>query len=208
MLLAQHKYVFVVLLKCKCPPLSGHAGISPATRLGTFLYKIFRRSRGRQRHSHRRVSFTYYATRSPTKRTTLVGSLVLIVKLGTYSLTALRFEFHLRITHCVYKYAPNECALLLVRSTSSRTAVSFHLRITHCVYKYAPNECALLLVRSTSSRTAVSFHLRITHCVYKYAPNECALLLVRSTSSRTAVSFHLRIAHCVYKYAPNECAFG
>ena len=34
------------------------------------------------RHAHRKVSFTRYATRSPTKRTTLVGSLVLIVKLG------------------------------------------------------------------------------------------------------------------------------
>ena len=39
------------------------------------------RKRG-TRHAHRIVSFTYYATRSPTKRTTLVGSLVLIVKLG------------------------------------------------------------------------------------------------------------------------------
>ena len=30
------------------PPLSGHAGISPTTQLGTILYKIIRRSRGRQ----------------------------------------------------------------------------------------------------------------------------------------------------------------
>ena len=28
------------------PPLSGHAGISPTTQLGTILYKIIRRSRG------------------------------------------------------------------------------------------------------------------------------------------------------------------
>ena len=34
------------------------------------------------RHAHREVSFPRYATRSPTKRTTLVGSLVLFVKLG------------------------------------------------------------------------------------------------------------------------------
>ena len=34
------------------------------------------------RHAHRKVSFLHYATRSPTKRTTLVGSLVLFVKLG------------------------------------------------------------------------------------------------------------------------------
>ena len=29
------------------------------------------------RHAHRQVSFTYYVTRSPMKRTTLIGSLVL-----------------------------------------------------------------------------------------------------------------------------------
>ena len=30
------------------PPLSGHAGISPTTQLGTILYKIILRSQGRQ----------------------------------------------------------------------------------------------------------------------------------------------------------------
>ena len=30
------------------PPLSGHAGISPTTQLGAILYKIIRRSWGRQ----------------------------------------------------------------------------------------------------------------------------------------------------------------
>ncbi len=34
--------------KLDVPPLSGHAGISPATQLGAILYKIIRRSRGRQ----------------------------------------------------------------------------------------------------------------------------------------------------------------
>ena len=44
------------------------------------------------RHAHRKVSFSHYATRSPTKRTTLVGSLVLSVELGTQKLAALRLE--------------------------------------------------------------------------------------------------------------------
>ena len=39
---------FVVYLKLDVPPLSGHAGISPTTQLGAILYKIIRRSRGRQ----------------------------------------------------------------------------------------------------------------------------------------------------------------
>ena len=34
--------------KLDAPPLSGHAGISPATQIGAILYKIIRRSRGRQ----------------------------------------------------------------------------------------------------------------------------------------------------------------
>ncbi len=34
--------------KLDVPPLSGHAGISPTTQLGTILYKIILRSRGRQ----------------------------------------------------------------------------------------------------------------------------------------------------------------
>ena len=34
--------------KLDVPPLSGHAGISPTTQLGAILYKIIRRSRGRQ----------------------------------------------------------------------------------------------------------------------------------------------------------------
>lgn len=37
-----------VYSKLDVPPLSGHAGISPATQLGTILYKNIRRSRGRQ----------------------------------------------------------------------------------------------------------------------------------------------------------------
>ena len=47
---------------------------------------------GDNRHSHRKVSSPCYATRSPTKRTTLVGSLVLSVKFGTPPLVALRLE--------------------------------------------------------------------------------------------------------------------
>ena len=39
---------FVVYLKLDAPPLSGHAGISPTTQIGAILYKIIRRSRGRQ----------------------------------------------------------------------------------------------------------------------------------------------------------------
>ena len=64
----------------------------PTTRIGTILYNIIRRSRGDNRHSHRKVSSPYYATRSPIKRTTLIGSLVLIVKFGTPPLVALRLE--------------------------------------------------------------------------------------------------------------------
>ena len=37
-----------VYSKLDVPPLSGHAGISPTTQIGTILYKIIRRSRGRQ----------------------------------------------------------------------------------------------------------------------------------------------------------------
>ena len=37
-----------VYSKLDAPPLSGHAGISPTTQLGAILYKIIRRSRGRQ----------------------------------------------------------------------------------------------------------------------------------------------------------------
>ena len=37
-----------VYSKLDVPPLSGHAGISPTTQLGAILYKIIRRSRGRQ----------------------------------------------------------------------------------------------------------------------------------------------------------------
>ena len=39
---------FVVYLKLDVPPLSGHAGISPTTQIRIILYKIIRRSRGRQ----------------------------------------------------------------------------------------------------------------------------------------------------------------
>ena len=39
---------FVVYPKLDVPPLSGHAGISPTTQLGTNLYKNIHRSRGRQ----------------------------------------------------------------------------------------------------------------------------------------------------------------
>ena len=38
--------VFRRVLLIRCPPLSGHAGISPTTQLGTILYKIIRRSWG------------------------------------------------------------------------------------------------------------------------------------------------------------------
>ena len=41
----------------------------PTTRKETFLYNIIRRSRGRQRHSHKNVSSPCYATRSPIKTT-------------------------------------------------------------------------------------------------------------------------------------------
>ena len=40
--------LFAVYPKLDEPPLSGHAGISPTTQLGTILYKIILRSRGRQ----------------------------------------------------------------------------------------------------------------------------------------------------------------
>jgi len=36
-----------VYSKTDVPPLSGHAGISPTTQLGTILYKNIHRSRGR-----------------------------------------------------------------------------------------------------------------------------------------------------------------
>ena len=39
---------FVVYPKLDVPPLSGHAGISPTTQIRTILYKIIRRSWGRQ----------------------------------------------------------------------------------------------------------------------------------------------------------------
>ena len=70
------------------------------------------------RHAHREVSFPRYATRSPTKRTTLVGSLVLFVKLGARCgrrlapptsnkhiplISALRMNITLiRIDFCIY----------------------------------------------------------------------------------------------------------
>ena len=89
-----------LLLKCNITPLFGHAGIYKNTINATFplphgvspipfpLCTSFEGTHGtaprggNTRHAHRQVSFSRYATRSPIKRTTLIGSLVLIVKLG------------------------------------------------------------------------------------------------------------------------------
>ena len=51
---------------------------------------------GNTRLSHRKVSFSTYATRSRAKKSTLARSLVLIVKFGARFLAALRLAFRLR----------------------------------------------------------------------------------------------------------------
>ncbi len=67
-----------------CTSFEGTHGTAPrgGTRNAIDFVTIAIPSRCSLRHAHRRVSFTHYATRSPIKRTTLIGSLVLIVKLG------------------------------------------------------------------------------------------------------------------------------
>ena len=75
------------------PPLSGHAGISPTTRIRTIHYKSVRRSRGRQRHSHNKYRPLIMPLRFVRQlRNNTAQSLVLFIKLGTYPLVALRLE--------------------------------------------------------------------------------------------------------------------
>ena len=89
------------------------SGLSPLTQIE--VNRLFRvrivRERG-TRHAHRKVSCSCYITRSPTKRTTLVGSLVLIVELGAQRLAAVAAQSY-EWANSVYKNALNECALFL-----------------------------------------------------------------------------------------------
>ena len=91
------------------PPLSGHAGISPTTRIRTFLYKSEHRSRGRQRHSHKRYrslvislrlrgATQQNATHSRTNRQ--ARHLSARRRCGSSSVS--------EVTHSVYKYALNK----------------------------------------------------------------------------------------------------
>ena len=117
------------------PPLSGHAGISRPTRLGTIPYKSEHRSWGRQRRSHKKVSSPCYITRSPTKRTTLVGSLVLIVKLGARygrRLAPPRYEY----THTVHKCALNKHIPLIFFKNIKK--------VRHYFVNYSPIETFLI----------------------------------------------------------------
>ena len=51
---------------------------------------------GNTRLSHRKVSFTHYATRSRAKKSTLARSLVLFIKFGARFLASLRLAFRLQ----------------------------------------------------------------------------------------------------------------
>ena len=59
-----------------------------------------------RRHSHRKVSFTHYATRSQVQRTTRTCSLVQTVLLGAYLGVRLA-NAHFEVAHSVYKHTTN-----------------------------------------------------------------------------------------------------
>ena len=93
-------------------PLSGHAGISPTTQIRTILYKIIRRSWGRQSAlaytsivpllCHRPLCASYATTRRSRTVQPSSSALIFSPPCGSCSV----FE----VAHTVYKHAMNECS--------------------------------------------------------------------------------------------------
>ena len=172
--------------KLDVPPLSGHAGISPATQIVAILYKIIRRSRGRQSalaeigtfHSlcHRPLCASYATTRR--NRTVQPSSSALIFSPPCGS--------HPEYAHSVYKNVLkeypfgcgcparncNKVAISLAQSANITVAIGNN--ITHTLRAY-----------HLHCRCGSESVFEQAHTVYKNAPNRLkSSATVRRTISR------------------------